>query len=656
MNNLNMDLVLFRGNGREPASNVKTFILPDKCFEKGVGCAWRNGNKFAIYPRSQTPSKTASTDVDNKILNIRQDVLLFTSILRKLVNESNGTYLLLQKAAETAKTTDNQVEFLKLSRQYRSIIRVCIENLQALSRVQDGVEKNNLLSYITILYSIECIWHLCEILYIDNIPGDIVLPYLLEWVRFHFPCHEQTASHLLEACERGSEDHQDYWITVIGMVVQGRVDVARALMKLHSAAETNEFKLVDNSLRRHIVYGGISTGEFTITWKHWQAECRSKLSSGVLSNEPKLELIMRLITGDFGAFSSIRGDYTSWYDLLGGWVMYTAPWARRHELASASAACAELGDALSNSRLDRAIRALLDGDLYQVIHEIQQMSDNGWFVTHLTDILYHCGKLRILDKHQTDVTNRLRDSLILDYGSLLMEHKSLWTVGLSYLASCPPEGLRRAELILERMPLKTEAKVMRVMAEAKKYGLVDVGVSACVCQCAVQGGVGRLGAGVAWAVRARSGAAAGRAAHAALRRYVRARRLPAEDLLLAAGPALLLHDTLLFLGKYCDFHRLYKDREFKKAAQLLVSLITSKIAPDYFWETLLLDTLPLLESDEPVFSSSDTYEIMLCLELKPAGLDSEKADLLRLALARNLARTVLSEGGENKQTEDGKTT
>lgn len=56
-----------------------------------------------------------------------------------------------------------------------------------------------------------------------------------------------------------------------------------------------------------------------------------------------------------------------------------------------------------------------------------------------------------------------------------MEHKSLWSVGLSYLASCPPEGLRRAELILERMPVDTEAKAMKIIAEAKKYELIGVG-------------------------------------------------------------------------------------------------------------------------------------------------------------------------------------
>ncbi|XP_047024324.1 nuclear pore complex protein Nup85 [Helicoverpa zea] len=626
---------------------AKTFILPDKCFQNRVGCAWGRGNKFTIYPRSQTVSKTPSNTSQDKLLNIRQDILLFTPILRKLVNESNGTFLSLQKAADIAKVSDNQVEFLKLSRQFRSIIRVCIENLQeAASKEENGIEKNNILSHITIFYSIECIWHLCEILYIDNIPGDIVLPYLLEWVRFHFPCHEQTAAQLLEACERGSEEHKDYWDTVVGMVVQGRVDVARALLKLHSAGESNEFKLVDNSLRSmpvYSVYGGISTGEFTISWKHWQAECRSKLSSRVLASQPKLELIMRIIIGDYTAFESIRSKYSSWFDILGGWVMFTAPWSRRHELGGAAAACAGM-QASPRSHLDDMVRALLEGDLHQVIHEIQQISDNGWFATHLTDILFHCGKLNIMDKQQTNVTSRLRDSLILEYGCLLMEHKSLWSVGLSYLASCPPEGLRRAELILERMPVETEAKAMRVIAEAKKHGLIGVAQSVCRCTSARHLSARRLGGALGWAVRARGAGAAARAAHAALRHYTQHATLPAVDLLLTAGSAMLLSDALLFLGKYCDFHRLYKTREFKKAAHLLVSLITSKIAPEYFWETLLLDTLPLLESDEAVFTSNDTYEIMLCLELRSSSLDSEKADLLRLALARNLARTALAEG------------
>lgn len=91
---------------------------------------------------------------------------------------------------------------------------------------------------------------------------------------------------------------------------------------------------------------------------------------------------------------------------------------------------------------------------------------------------------------------------------------------------------------------------------------------------------------------------------------------------------------------------MYKNKEFRKAAQLLISLITSKIAPDFFWETLLLDALPLLESDEAMFTADDTYDMMLCLELRAQNFNQEKAELLRLALLRNLARTALAEKPE----------
>ncbi|KAL4719009.1 hypothetical protein ACJJTC_019469 [Scirpophaga incertulas] len=192
----------------------------------------------------------------------------------------------------------------------------------------------------------------------------------------------------------------------------------------------------------------------------------------------------------------------------------------------------------------------------------------------------------------------------------------------------------------------------------------------CATMCVRACDADRLGSALGWALRGGGGgvggggggaggggggggrvvaALAGKAAHLALRRYVRDGSLRAADVLLTAGHALLLCEPLLVLGKYCEFHRLYKSKEFKKAAKLLVSLLTSKIAPDYFWDTLLLDTLPLLESDEPVFSAEDTYEIMLCMELKSSTLSGEKAEMLRLALVRNLTRASLMDDSSDEK-------
>lgn len=44
----------------------------------------------------------------------------------------------------------------------------------------------------------------------------------------------------------------------------------------------------------------------------------------------------------------------------------------------------------------------MESDLHQVIKEIQYMGDNGWFAAHLVDLLYTCGRLKVLDKDQIE--------------------------------------------------------------------------------------------------------------------------------------------------------------------------------------------------------------------------------------------------------------
>ncbi|XP_072259938.1 nuclear pore complex protein Nup85 [Pyxicephalus adspersus] len=123
---------------------------------------------------------------------------------------------------------------------------------------------------------------------------------------------------------------------------------------------------------------------------------------------------------------------------------------------------------------------------------------------------------------------------------------------------------------------------------------------------------------------------------------------------------MLLSDRLTFLGKYREFHRLYSEQKFHEAARLLLSLMTARIAPAYFWFSLLLDSLPLLEQQQVIFNSEQTYQLMQCLEdkiavmpesttsqesqLQDVNVEVTKVDMLRLALARNLARAIVKEG------------
>ena len=52
------------------------------------------------------------------------------------------------------------------------------------------------------------------------------------------------------------------------------------------------------------------------------------------------------------------------------------------------------------------------------------------------------------------------------------------------------------------------------------------------------------------------------------------------DILGHIGPKMLVSPRLVFLAKYFEFHEHYKSGEFPQAAELLVSLLDSKIAPE----------------------------------------------------------------------------
>ena len=86
-----------------------------------------------------------------------------------------------------------------------------------------------------------------------------------------------------------------------------------------------------------------------------------------------------------------------------------------------------------------------------------------------------------------------------------------------------------------------------------------------------------------------------------------------------------------------------------------------------FWMTLLTDALPLLESNDIVLTSEDTYELLNCMEEllgegyipdiggqyvgdRVKAVKDQSSDVtsiveeIRLALARNLARALIHEG------------
>lgn len=73
------------------------------------------------------------------------------------------------------------------------------------------------------------------------------------------------------------------------------------------------------------------------------------------------------------------------------------------------------------------------------------------------------------------VSNQLHESLILEYGNTLMGHHSLWQCGASYLIHCPIQGLARLEILLQSLPMGSEARVNKILDIARDNKMDHIG-------------------------------------------------------------------------------------------------------------------------------------------------------------------------------------
>ncbi|XP_070505263.1 nuclear pore complex protein Nup75 [Chironomus tepperi] len=630
-----------------------------------------HGFQPVFYSTKDAPTKYANTD-DINVIHVSENFILDDEILRSLVAESCNIFYNLQ----SLKTKSNDL-FLQTSRVYRSAIRATLNKLQ--EAVIDDCDESDIKkyeSYITIFYSIECLWHLCEFLLIDRSTMSVV-PNLLEWTKFHFPAPSQSAAEMLINKDRDLEFRESYWESIRGLILQGQIDIVRALLRLHSSSETMTFQLAEKELQTMPIFsshGGLSIQKFRSQWSFWSSALESKLDSGLFSTEAELENIMKLIVGDKQAWMQVCQDSKCWYEYFAGYLFFTQPAVRYFELGTFADNWLSQWSSTKGMRgytelksLDLMVLATLKNDMAELISSIQDMGDNKWFVVHLVDLLVHCDQLRISDESNGPSVVALRECLIFDYGTMLMSHGNLWEIGLDYLKFSSSEGLGAREVLLQRVPIKNDIQAMKIIEIARVNGITSVEQEVCRVMVKRSLLLQNYGNALEWSIRSRDNIYVTKVANIFLNHYCNTGKMMHKDLLANIGAKMFIAPRLLFLIKYFDFHQFYSSRAFSQAAELLVNLLDSKIIPEFFWPSLLADTIPLLEHNEPIIPTKETYIIMHHLEsdLIPYLAKTKKerennkqqegelnlmnacsddlVQLLRLACARNLSRAMIIE-------------
>uniref|UniRef100_A0A8C9K3X2 Nuclear pore complex protein Nup85 n=1 Tax=Panthera tigris altaica TaxID=74533 RepID=A0A8C9K3X2_PANTA len=549
---------------------------------------------------------------------IRKDIDVYSQILRKLFNESHGIFVGLQRIEEELTGKSRKAQLVRVSKNYRSVIRACMEEMhQAAIAAKDPASGRQFSSQVSILSAMELIWNLCEILFIEVAPAGPLLLHLLDWVRLHV-CEVDS----LLADVLGSENpskHESFW-------------------NLPGNTQT--------------------LTELELKWQHWHEECERHLQDGTFASSPRLESLCKIMLGDEAALLEQKELLNNWYHFLVTRLLYSHPTVKPIDLHFYAQSSLDLflGGESSPEPLDNILMAAFEFDIHQVIKECSIALSNWWFVAHLTDLLDHC---KLLQSHNLYFGSNMREFLLLEYASGLFAHHSLWQLGVDYFDYCPELGRVSLELHIERIPLSTEQKALKVLRICEQRQMTEQVRSICKILAMKAVRNNRLGSALSWSIRAKDAAFATLVSDRFLRDYCERGCFSDLDLIDNLGPAMMLSDRLTFLGKYREFHRFYGEKRFFDAASLLLSLMTSQIAPRCFWVTLLTDALPLLEQKQVIFTTEQTYELMRCLEDLASGrpvrgepgaqrlqedIENTKLEMLRLALARNLARAIIKEG------------
>ncbi|MEJ1269305.1 nucleoporin 85 [Cricetulus griseus] len=616
---------------------------------------------------------------------VRKDVDVYSQILRKLFNESHGIFIGLQRIEEELTGKSRKAQLVRVSKNYRSVIRACMEEMhqvaiaakdpasgrQFSSQPSDRTalsKENPAACCLDARFPKKCPAlacprpHLAESLQagagceraVLQVPLTFLTPVLPLQLQFSqrlsvARLRDGTGLLIKQLHERVTQECAEYRALYEKMVlppdVGPRVDWARVLEQKQDPG----------------LPGG--TEDLAAPQK---LVCEGQYGPGMAELEQQVaehNILQREIEAYGQQLRTLVGPKAASWRRQSLGSLYTHLQGCTRQL---SALAEQQGRILQQDWSDlmpdptgvrREYEHFKQHELLAQEQNINQLEDDA-------DRMVELGHPAVgpIQVHQEALKMEWQNflNLCICQESQLQHVEDYRKLGVDYFDYCPELGRVSLELHIERIPLNTEQKALKVLRICEQRQMTEQVRSICKILAMKAVRNNRLGSALSWSIRAKDAAFATLVSDRFLRDYCERGCFSDLDLIDNLGPAMMLSDRLTFLGKYREFHRLYGEKRFADAASLLLSLMTSQIAPRSFWMTLLTDALPLLEQKQVIFSSEQTYELMRCLEdlasgrpgcgeldaqrLQDDDIETTKVEMLRLALARNLARAIIREG------------
>ncbi|KAJ2156586.1 hypothetical protein GGF46_005093 [Coemansia sp. RSA 552] len=649
-------------------------------FPEGRQTEWAEQNRtlaFTVHPLTSAVAlapagQQAREHLDRRVQVYEQDQRVYVCGLSGVpderlpfINDTHAVFVGLQSIMAAGVEHVEMDSLVRMSALYREAMLRQVRVLQDVASPTEFV-----MGEVDVFQSMHAVWHLVEIVYLStNMPGLSlsIVPYYMEWLNFNFPSpRAEEGRGLVQASADADVLAGDpaLWPYLKKLALRGHVGTlanmlerVAASQEISGAAGRWVRELARVSRDMPLGSQGETAGAFNARWRRWNGELQDMATAvgsllGGGCDDRALEAAYAIIDVMRGSVDSISAMGDTWQDILGAVLLYSEPTAQADRLPGLALAVLEQFQMGEFTVLDRALVALLTHDLPEFLVYCAQI--DGWLSAHLVDMMDH---INILEICRRVFAVDPREHYLLSLGEAYLRHEDLWRVAIDYFGlSGTRAGLCLIEECVVRVPLNSERRAQQVLRVCTKYGLPNAKDRIHRQLGRQKWQRGRLGAAIEHFAQVADWAAIGQICDQLWSEYLESGKLTYGPII--DGVVGFKHERLQFLSQYRDFHESYRAGDYAVAAKTLLSILLNETAPAHAIPDLLVDSIPLLEGDQLVFTSDDTLELMRCAEslvqsplvsklpvlsptTDPEIIGRDELSIFNVACARNLARSFV---------------
>ncbi|KAN0012550.1 hypothetical protein ACTFIU_007857 [Dictyostelium citrinum] len=606
------------------------------------------------------------------------------------------------KRLDLIRSISNQGELKILNKdEYSNRYQIANENYGELEDVLTLEIDDTYLAYereIDNLICMSTMWRVANLFYfsVSSSSNSVSPTQLLD-------CIELERKELLNSIEQqGTQDPMDseYYNQIARLLVCGCIDqviqqlnilsrAPRSASQIRSTSRKSPINLLIDilssiPLKKKSIGAPLYPNEHLIQWNKWHQETQKILSqyieSGSSSTNQVDENLLPIVKILLGDQQTIMSTCNSFLQLVVSNILFVEYTTSTTQLRQLFTQCYQTIQAPTT--VDKIFLSFATKDLDITLKKIFKHSP-AWLAVHLSDLLYHHPYvMRKLPTSESQLTN-IREYLLSDFGQSLASDSSLLSIGCNYLKYVKNGGLEMIDQFISRQPIYFEKNAIKMLD--KWATSVETKNSIYKMLSLQDFKRKRYAASLNWLMLANDNSHITLLSNYLLENQLNSEFLNDLQSLLEKNDEIdcninnnnnrinsnnssgnytnnvivdenkfeiTNNSELIFLIRYRELINLWKERSFKEYSSSLCLMFKDRVIPKRFWLRLLIDCVPLLESLKNLyFTYQDTLLLQSCLEeiiqshlfdQYSLGISNQDIQILRSALARNLAKSIIS--------------